>query len=292
MATASATPVLADTAQDTPIRIEMTIEVAGGDDSDVADPKKLKESGLPMIPDKPTATHRDPLAPAAADNRAETPRQAAPAQATGPETHKVEAVGYTIYVRLDTGAAIAHDSDASGRNGDHQTSRVGNAAFLGGGIGFNVDPNVRLEGALTHRSSMNVTGTDGAGNGVAGDVKTTDAMVNVYYDFPGAGEMVGVAGLTPYIGAGVGVAAVSTDDLSTSGGASEGGRTAYNMAYALMAGVATQVVDRVMLDIGYRFVNLGEFEQNGSFSDGTTAARTGYDDLLVHEVRAGLRFSF
>lgn len=319
----------ADALSDGPIRIEMTIEIAGGDDSDLADPKKLRDSGLPMIPDKPTASSRDPLAPAPTPEKTaakkqneektaarpqatspapETkpaeatagstqPQPAAPAAASGPAPEAQSPVAsipadHAYYLRLDTGFSLSQDSDASGRNGAHGSSSVDNAPLIGGGVGINLDPAVRLEGALTYRGSMDIGGTDGTGATVDGSAKGVDAMVNVYYDFLQARDWTGNDLLTPYVGAGVGLAAISTDDLATAGGASEGGETAYNLGYALMAGVAARLTETLRLDVGYRFVNMGGFEQNGRLSTGGSAAPTSYDDLLLHEVRAGLRFAF
>lgn len=295
-------------ADDTPIRLEMTIEIAGGDETDVADPKKLKDSGLPMITDKPTAKSRDALAPAASATAAEPAKApaeaskeaapaipAAPAAATAPEPAKAEAKPaptFSYYLRLDGGAAIPQDADASGRNGAHRSSTFGNAPVIGGGIGINLDPAVRLEGALTYRGTLDIGGVDGAGAAVDGGAKSLDAMVNVFYDILQAHALTGSNLLTPYVGAGVGLAAIKTDDLTTAGAATEGGATSYNPGYALMAGVAARLNDALHLDVGYRFVNLGDAKQSGRFSDGSSAAKTSYEDILVHEVRAGLRLSF
>ena len=94
-------------------------------------------------------------------------------------------------------------------------------------------------------------------------------MANVYVD---TGEF---GMITPYIGAGIGYARLSTGTQTTAGGnASESGETADNVAYALMAGGAVQISDAIALDIGYRFISLGEIEQSGQFSNGTFLIQT------------------
>ncbi len=291
-------PAMSANVDDAPIRLDMTIEIAGADESDVATEKELKDAGLPMVPAQPTAQSRDPLAPSReATDSSEQPAKASPAAQTKPApqdkpamTSKAARSGY--YLRLDTGYAFTQDMDASGRNGTHTASSMGDAPLLGTGIGYFLDDAVRLEGTLTYRADMDISGTDGAGNTVNGEADSFDAMMNIYYDIREAHAWLGNDTVTPYVGAGVGLASVRTDDLSTSGSATEGGNTSYNIGYALMAGLAANLSDSMMFDFGYRFANLGSFDQDGSFSDGTTARATSYDDLLSHEVRAGLRFAF
>lgn len=296
----------ADTDTDAPIRLSMTIELAGADETDRASEDDLKKAGLPMIPTKPSARSRDPLATEptkAADDMAK-PAMAAPAAATEKtptptptptpvqESPAIATTHSDYYLRVDGGYAFVQDTDADGRNGAHRTSTLDGAALIGAGFGVHAAKDVRIEGSVGYRSAMDIGGIDGAGNAVDGEASSMDAMVNVYFDLPDADAYLGGTGFVPYIGAGIGIAAIKTDDLSTSGAAAEDGKLNLNLAYALMAGVATKLSNSIQLDLGYRFVNLGDFAQDGKFSDGTTAQETNYDDLLAHEVRAGLRFSF
>lgn len=300
-----ALPVLSAEIDDTPIRLDMTIEIAGADDTDTATEKELKESGLPMVPDKPTASSRDPLAqpktepPAKeATDASEKPAAAAPAAEVSPSAKPEEtelplrATRYGYYLRLDAGYAVAQDMDASGRNGVHLSSGIDNTPVIGAGIGYRLDDAVRIEGSLAFRSGMDIDGTDGAGNTVNGGADAFDAMLNIYYDIREAHDLLGDNTLTPYVGAGIGLSAINSDDLATSGGPNEGGTTSYNLGYSFMAGVAAYLTESTQLDVGYRFVNLGSFDQDGRFSDGTSAATTSYEDLLTHEFRAGIRFAF
>lgn len=103
-----------------------------------------------------------------------------------------------------------------------------------------------------------------------------DALINVYYDF-GTWSVV-----TPYVGAGVGVAFGQAKSSLTGTDESNGNANNYgnyvkyhNLAWALMAGIAIDVYDHTKLDIGYRYLN------NGSIL-GT--------NLYYHEIRAGLRY--
>ena len=125
-------------------------------------------------------------------------------------------------------------------------------------------------------------------------VGSLSAMANVYLDL-------GVwSGFTPYLGAGVGATqlkSVSLTDTSQPQGfiAADGSTAdqpgkALNFSWALMGGVAYQVAPNWMIDIGYRYLSLG----NVSSIDGagTTNNAPVFKNLTAQEARIGVRFLF
>ena len=114
--------------------------------------------------------------------------------------------------------------------------------------------------------------------------------------------------LTPYIGGGVGVAynrisGFTDQGINVSAGpggfASPSGTTyangnKTNFAWALMAGVGYEVTKNLKLDIGYRYLNLGDA------TTGTSVRRFGQTqdfryvqkDLASHDIRIGMRWVF
>ena len=125
------------------------------------------------------------------------------------------------------------------------------------------------------------------------NLNSYDALVNGYYDI---GTWYGV---TPYIGAGVGLSFGHYQTSSTYNQADgtsynvtvtnpasgqtysinydrSSSHTYYNFAYALMAGVAFPIFDHTKVDIGYRFLDLGSVL-------GT--------NVREQQVRAGIRYS-
>ena len=92
-------------------------------------------------------------------------------------------------------------------------------------------------------------------------------------------------GATPYIGAGVGGAGLYSHGSFTLPGATEatpvGHKDQYNLAWAAMAGVAYHLSPHLMLDVGYRYLDLGRY------SGRVTGEKT---DLDAHEVRVGVRY--
>ena len=121
---------------------------------------------------------------------------------------------------------------------------------------------------------MSASATTSARNTTTTDVSTLSGMTNGYWNI-GTFE-----GITPYVGAGVGFAHLSTSDQTTTGGiAIESGSTTDNLAWSLNAGAAYELFQNTALDINYRFINLGDFKQS---------VRTKYDKLSAHKVRSGL----
>lgn len=300
------------------------IEVAGADSSDVASDKELRDSGTKMIPAKPSAKSRDPLKkeepktvekpvpqpvpaaetapePASAETKAAAPaavaQETAPAPAADAAPAKMkndvpDDALFRPYLRIDAGYAMTSDPDGKGANGTHRANEIQDTGIIGIGMGTHVEKQIRLEGTLTYRSSMSIDGTDGAGNTLSGEVDSMSAMVNLYYDVDQAHEWLGSNVFTPYIGAGIGMSMLDTDSMQSSAGTTERGTQTYNLTYAAMAGISSRITDFITADFGYRFINLGQFAQDGSFSGGGSTTATEYDDLLSHEFRAGLRFQF
>lgn len=111
-------------------------------------------------------------------------------------------------------------------------------------------------------------------------LQTNTLMFNAYYDFHAAG------GFTPYIGAGIGAAFHNLDDAVFSNGivVTVPGEDETDFAWALMAGVAFPVGHSLLVDIGYRYIDLGEI----SVSNGAGFALS-LDELQQHELRFGVR---
>lgn len=114
-------------------------------------------------------------------------------------------------------------------------------------------------------------------------VDSFTTLLNVYADL---GTWYGI---TPYVGAGVGAAYLTTGSISAPAavytpGASDGNK--WNLAWAAMAGVSYSITPAWMFDIGYRYVSFGDA---ASASD--TLGRTiTFKDLAAHEFRLGARW--
>lgn len=313
-------------------KFSVIIELAGADETNRATDKELQESGTRMVPASPSAQSRNPLqppeeatpkdpepvmveektpqpvpaetapaetetksaaeekddaAPSAAAKETPQPEPEAPTQATDSDN-----LLFRPYARLDTGYSMMGSPGGNGRNGTHQSTDVQNTGLLGVGMGMKVDDQVRLEGTLTYFSPFDVDGRDGAGNNISTELESISAMLSVLYDVEQVHDLIGSNVFTPYLGGGVGIAMIDTDSLTTSGAASEPGTEVYNLSYSLQAGIGARITDTLTLDLGYKFINMGQFEQDGGVSNGANSATTKFDDLLVHQFKAGLRYQF
>ncbi len=107
------------------------------------------------------------------------------------------------------------------------------------------------------------------------------------------------SGITPYLGAGIGASRNTisnfTDDnvLNNGGGyASDGSK--WNLAWALHAGVGIKATDRMTIDLGYSYVDLGD-AKTGTFynlNGSTRNQAVTFKDITSHDFKVGVRYAF
>ena len=172
-------------------------------------------------------------------------------------------------------------------------------AGLGFGYQFNqrfrADITADYEGAAAFGATVLCPGGLCGSTVEAAHVSAWTLLANAYIDFPLMGE--GPGNITPYIGAGIGVADVMWDGYtSTCAGAcgppsvSDYGSTSqWRLAWALMAGASFHLTNKLLLDANYRFLDI---------ANGLAVANVGtpsfghssYKDLFAHEFRIGIRY--
>ncbi|PPD26495.1 MAG: porin [Hyphomicrobium sp.] len=226
-----------------------------------------------------------------------------------------------LYFRVDGGYAF-HDDPVMVENGiyDLTDTSIDDTWTVGGGIGIYFSRNVRADITVDHRFEADTQGNlrDHAATleGVrAFGLSSTVALANVYYDFDTRSRF------TPYVGVGLGFVRHSTKTgtvLNPCGGCTGvvEGDSSTHVAGALMAGVSVnltggrghnvssavnsgphhgQTASRdLLLDIGYRFLYLGEtatgpvrFTLPGpAVSEDPTV-----ESIHAHEFRVGLRYN-
>ena len=116
---------------------------------------------------------------------------------------------------------------------------------------------------------------------VKATVSASTLMFNVYYDLPA------MHAFTPYVGAGIGMAFVGLEGTTFTNGAvvrvPDSDQT--NFAWSLMAGVATDIGRGMKLDIGYRYLDMGDI----SAANSATGYKLKVDDISEHQFKVGLR---
>jgi len=155
----------------------------------------------------------------------------------------------------------------------------------GGGLGVGVKSDwLRVDLTVDGASKMKYESTTVTTNDTTAKVSAVTAMVNGYLD------LATWYGVTPYVGGGVGGARLEITDYQSTVTPPFGGdtsRSQWNVAWAAMGGVAYQVAPNMQIDVGYRYLSLG----NITTGTGTSGALT-LKGIANHEVRVGLRWNF
>jgi opacity protein-like surface antigen len=181
------------------------------------------------------------------------------------------------YLRGDVGVGIAStrrwyessiDDPSAGTSTGWLNQRIDNSTNIGAGVGYQFTDNLRGDVTLQYRTATSFQGgnfitnttTQATGeNAITGSVSSTVGLVNGYYDITHWN------GLTPYVGAGIGVAYNRTGATSTQqGGFNPNEYGVYpnkgetNFAWALHTGLSYDINSRLKLELGYSFLNLGD----------------------------------
>jgi opacity protein-like surface antigen len=172
--------------------------------------------------------------------------------------------------------------------------RLKEAFSAGAGIGYAFTSWLRADVTVDHRFGAEFSGTRPVGTYANGyvrdqaDFESTSALFNGYVDL---GTWVGI---TPYLGAGIGLAGNRFTNISREayiagvpgGSAGLEPHTTYNLAWGLMAGAAVNLGSGFALDLGYRYMHLGDVRTK---IDGPgDGIRT--DEIRAHEFRLGARY--
>ncbi|NMG37990.1 outer membrane beta-barrel protein [Chelativorans sp. ZYF759] len=146
---------------------------------------------------------------------------------------------------------------------------------FGGGLGFGY----QFTDFLRLDTTINYAGYDRYRNaGLSGDHALWTGMANAYVDL---GTVVGI---TPYVGAGVGVAHARTRFDAGINGEPGFGYNQTGLAYTLNAGVAYRMTDNASLDLGYQYLSAPNLRR---FDYAAGQERRG---IAHHQIRAGLRY--
>ncbi len=156
---------------------------------------------------------------------------------------------------------------------------------LDGGVGFGFKRSwLRTDVTFDYFSPFKYKGTVATPDDVTAKMSAWSALVNGYLDLGSWYR------LSPYIGAGAGVARVRTSDYQSSIAPPFTGdlsNNQWNFAWAGMAGVGFAISNNVLVDVGYRYVNFGDV-QTATDAAGTMT----FKNIAAHEVRVGFRWSF
>ena len=213
------------------------------------------------------------------------------------------ASGRSCYWRFDAGASLSTKPDGdffyqAAGGGLGATSQITNVDMDNGavfdvGVGCAFGNGFRSDLVLSLRTQKDITGDPQPADPVWAPLASHSLMANFYYDFDFGRTM----GITPYVGVGVGLAYHSMDDVTWIDPANNtwqiAGAEQLEVAWSLMAGASYQLSDRMALDVGYRYVDLGNARsERHVIADPTQDAQVLFEDITAHEIKAGIRVNF
>ncbi len=174
----------------------------------------------------------------------------------------------------------------------------GTGMMFDAGVGFHAFSFLRLEGTIGYIPSLAFKGN--FGNTPAATTRgTVSALVGLAAANIDIAAFTGrlPGGLQPFVLGGLGFATVTNsqeDDYSGNGvyNGSISGSTQTNLAWTVGGGVGVPILERLTLDLTYRWLNLGERRTGSAIlfngpSGPTTPDRA---DLRVHTIMLGLRY--
>lgn len=213
-----------------------------------------------------------------------------------------------FYLRGDIGTATHSVASASYNNITTGTinpltgASVSRANMGGIGMGFKsgyfrVDTTVDYRNIANYSDATPCFSTTCGANTVKNSAKVESValMLNGYIDL---GTWFS---FTPYVGAGFGLGMVTMRDykaMAFSGSGVQtvtemGNQSKNNLAYSLMAGTSYAINKNFALDVGYRYLNLGEgwTKATAIAAAGTSSEQWNMGRLTAHEIRAGIRYT-
>jgi len=119
-----------------------------------------------------------------------------------------------------------------------------------------------------------------------GRIETITVLANAYLDL---GTW---AGFTPYVGAGIGGSYIRARDYNDTTLVNNylPGNARTNFSWAAMAGIAFRINQDWMIDVGYRYLSLGDLET--TMGSSLAVDQTRWQGLYNQEVRVGFRYLF
>ncbi len=216
-----------------------------------------------------------------------------------------------VYLRGDVGAAMNVESDFAVRDNTGSTagidingSSAGSSFIAGAGIGYAWNSWLRFDVTGEYRGGATLSGEDdyniGGNTGYnlyKGDWSSAVGMLNAYVD---VGTICALGCITPYIGGGVGYAYHWIDSVHDMGFTGAGAPTAGtgsadggSFAWAVMAGLAYKVNDKLTMDLGYRYMNFGDLPDVtiANVVNGNDGGEVEWGGVQSHDIRLGMRWT-
>lgn len=203
-----------------------------------------------------------------------------PAPVPIPETH-------AFYVRGDANLSFFEPPEIELGGIKFGQEDMTETFSTGVGIGVYFRDSIRGDVTVDYRWDADVSGVNPVtGNEHSTEVYSILGLANLYYDFGNRDRF------SPYIGAGIGLVHHNTRErrVFTNGSqvAQSDGSDSVDFAVAAMAGFSYAVHQGFLIDVGYRYLYLGDTETQPTIGGQFGALHV--NDIQSHELRFGLRY--
>jgi opacity protein-like surface antigen len=208
------------------------------------------------------------------------------------------------YLRGDIGVGILSKSDLvfeqnplNSSNFKIQHSSIDDTTFFMAGVGYEYNNWLRFDvtGEYRTKAEVNAFGLYNNagvfGDSYTGSIRSTVLLANGYIDL-GTWNC-----LTPFIGAGVGVAFNTLGDftdigIGTSGSGAGGNPTEAHLAWALHAGLSYAVTQNFSVELAYRYLNYGSITDTIYCTGGCNPDSYKFQNLSSNDFMLGFRWRF
>jgi opacity protein-like surface antigen len=197
-----------------------------------------------------------------------------------------------------------YDDPGIEAHGWHDKGGFASSPLFGGGIGYQFNDWIRGDVTAEYRGSADFNALDWVKFSNS-DPYTNDYtarksewlfLANGYVDLGQFGPIV------PYVGAGIGTSRNTISqfrdvNVLTNGASWAATESKWNFAWALHAGLGIQATDRMTVDLGYSFVNLGDARTGKLINDDPVNYPQPNDGmkfhkLTSHDLKLGIRYAF
>jgi opacity protein-like surface antigen len=189
------------------------------------------------------------------------------------------------YLRGDLGAywGVISRAESAAPFANPTDSSLGQGMTAGLGVGIKTSW-LRTDVTIDYATPMKYQGTVAAPGDTTAKIQPTTGLFNGYLDL---GTWYHIS---PYIGAGVGASYTRVSDYASTGAPPFSGdvnKAQWKFSWAGMAGIAYAISHNLMIDVGYRYLSIGDVS-TGSDAFGAMT----FKNVAAHEARVGVRWSF
>lgn len=159
-----------------------------------------------------------------------------------------------LYGKADVGVGFSGSLEAEGESLDLETGYQ-----VGGAVGYAYPNGLRIEGELAYTTND----IDVQGAPISADLSAFGAFANAYYDF-------GTGKIRPFVGAGLGYV---NGELELSGGGDSFSGDGSGVGYQAKAGISFAASDRLVWEVGYRYLSADINDVEVEIQGATVGAR-------------------